>query len=41
MQAKVICKEIQKELLTEGFLDDLERLEIRHRFNKRIGIYQL
>lgn len=41
MQAKVICKEIQKELLQEGFLDDLERLEIRHRFNKRIGIYQL
>jgi hypothetical protein len=40
VQAKTICKQIQKELATEGFLDDVERLEIRSKLNQRIGIYK-
>ena len=38
-EAKLICKEIIKELKEEGFLDDLERLDFRYKLNKRIGIY--
>lgn len=38
-EAKLICKEIIKELKEEGYLTDLERLEIRYKLNKRIGIY--
>ena len=38
-QAKLICKEIIKELKEEGFLDDVERLDYRYKLNKRIGIY--
>lgn len=39
VEAKLICKEIIKELEQEGYLTDQERLEYRYKLNKRIGIY--
>lgn len=40
IEAKKICKEIIKELREIDFLDNNERLEMRYKLNKRIGIYE-
>jgi Bacteriophage Lambda NinG protein len=40
VDAKLICKEINKQLQDEGYLTDQERLEYRYKLNKRIGIYE-
>lgn len=41
IEKKVICKEIIKELREIDFLDNNERLEMRYKLNKQIGIYEL
>lgn len=41
IEKKVICKEIIRELKGVNFLDNNERLEMRYKLNKRIGIYEL
>jgi hypothetical protein len=41
IEKKAICKEIIKELREMNFLDNSERLEMRYKLNKRIGIYEL
>ena len=40
IEKKAICKEIIKELREMDFLDNNERLEMRYKLNKRIGIYE-